>query len=635
MRKRGQDTGVFNYMFIAIIAMLILFAGHKAISSISDAACRSGSVSFGIDVESIGEGLPYGKINLKELIVPCKAEKVYFIDTTKQADSSLLKSAPLIRDSIEDDTGENVFLTNKADLEGTFTTGTIEIGYPHYLCMKPRNGRVSLFVKSLGNRSLLTQGCNVADCTEIPVSPSNIDARNIIDDFVGFGYSGECEDCPADTGTEYRNYIDSKDDVEIFRRFTYCAESGFTKVEIIIRSDRKLENFYLYEQIPKECVSSLKTYLESVEGDVTIKDDPLMMWHFDKIKEEEKVSYTLKKELSENCKKLIEGLGIERIQEGERQARTCQGTDTSCGTYPDCENCNEKDGYTGNSYCSSDNVIRNYNDYSCKSNRCTSSTTSKTIKSCTSGQTCQNGNCADTTQPAITEETAPPDEPITLEPDEPITPEPDALIPEPVEPAAPTCSDECSTPGQKQCSGDFSQTCADFNDDGCLEWNTGTNCQYGCSNGGCDSCTPASWAPAPNTICSGESFTQTSDCQTTRQSTGTKSCSASLSLSFSGVSYQYSGGQHYYYHTRTFSESNGVGVTLTSAKMCFQSTGGCNSATVNYRVEGNDQLVLSNKNFNTPSSSDIFTLSYSGTDDNGNPITVSQSMSVSGSSHSP
>ncbi len=37
-------------------------------------------------------------------------------------------------------------------------------------------------------------------------------------------------------------------------------------------------------------------------------------------------------------------------------------------------------------------------------------------------------------------------------------------------------------------------------------------------------CTPTSWAPDPSTVCSGQSFTQTSNCGTTRVSTGTKSC---------------------------------------------------------------------------------------------------------------
>lgn len=50
-------------------------------------------------------------------------------------------------------------------------------------------------------------------------------------------------------------------------------------------------------------------------------------------------------------------------------------------------------------------------------------------------------------------------------------------------------------------------------------------CSDSCSNGACVGvCTPSLWLPQKATICSGETFTQTSDCDTTRTSTGTKDC---------------------------------------------------------------------------------------------------------------
>ena len=44
-----------------------------------------------------------------------------------------------------------------------------------------------------------------------------------------------------------------------------------------------------------------------------------------------------------------------------------------------------------------------------------------------------------------------------------------------------------------------------------------------CSNGQCVAdCTVSSWSPDPSTVCSGQSFTQTSNCSTTQTATGTK-----------------------------------------------------------------------------------------------------------------
>ncbi len=49
-----------------------------------------------------------------------------------------------------------------------------------------------------------------------------------------------------------------------------------------------------------------------------------------------------------------------------------------------------------------------------------------------------------------------------------------------------TCTNECSS-GQLNCSSSYSQTCGNYDTDSCLEWSTGTFCQYGCTNGICNS----------------------------------------------------------------------------------------------------------------------------------------------------
>jgi len=109
---------------------------------------------------------------------------------------------------------------------------------------------------------------------------------------------------------------------------------------------------------------------------------------------------------------------------------------------------------------------------------------------------------------------------------------------------------------------------------------------------------------------------------------------ASLSLEFSNVTYQYTD-MHYYDHTRTFTEINGVGVTLTSAQICYESSGSCDSGTVDYRIEGDNNLVHTNKMFGTSASSNTFTLKYWGTDDNGNDVYIEQVMTVNGATHTP
>ena len=71
-------------------------------------------------------------------------------------------------------------------------------------------------------------------------------------------------------------------------------------------------------------------------------------------------------------------------------ASTCQGTDTSCGTWPACANCNSQDGCSGNSY----------RDYRCEGSSCAYTFDDCTDCSCSCGgfnttESIANGNCAD------------------------------------------------------------------------------------------------------------------------------------------------------------------------------------------------------------------------------------------------
>jgi len=166
--------------------------------------------------------------------------------------------------------------------------------------------------------------------------------------------------------------------------------------------------------------------------------------------------------------------------------------------------------------------------------------------------------------------------------------------------------EECSA-DEFVCSADLSsinkRTCGNYDADSCLDYS-------GVIIIPCDE----------GKVCSG------GDCITEI------SAIASLSLGFSDVNYSWEDPQHYYYYTRTFSESNGVGVTLTNGELCFETLGICNPATINYRIEAGGSLVNSGENFATTYASESFTLTYGGTDDNGNSVSVEAVANVAGSS---
>lgn len=49
----------------------------------------------------------------------------------------------------------------------------------------------------------------------------------------------------------------------------------------------------------------------------------------------------------------------------------------------------------------------------------------------------------------------------------------------------PTCSHDCTSLGLSQCFGNYTKICGNYDSDSCLEWDSGTYCSYGCSNGIC------------------------------------------------------------------------------------------------------------------------------------------------------
>ncbi len=70
----------------------------------------------------------------------------------------------------------------------------------------------------------------------------------------------------------------------------------------------------------------------------------------------------------------------------------CANTDTSCGNFPSCNNCNNQDTYSSN-YCSGISIYRNFSDYSCASQSCNPIITPQLQQDCAANQACQNNQC--------------------------------------------------------------------------------------------------------------------------------------------------------------------------------------------------------------------------------------------------
>ncbi len=140
----------------------------------------------------------------------------------------------------------------------------------------------------------------------------------------------------------------------------------------------------------------------------------------------------------------------------------CTGTDTSCGIYPNCENCNAQDGCGGDYY----------KDYYCVSNEAGCDYISDNCNDCSCScggysveESIANGNCDDGKDNDCDNKT-------------------DSADPD-------CCEDECSS-GQKRCNGSYAQTCGYYDEDTCLEWPIDTS---GAGNEYCGETTYGNWTP--------------------------------------------------------------------------------------------------------------------------------------------
>ena len=305
--KKAQVGEVIKYAIVGVISFAILIAGYKMIGITKDRACKTEMAQFELELKSIGKGSRFGAKELQKINVPCKADRIYFFEPGTGINPEEFRDIPIIMDTLKSGSGNNVFLVENWEVKRSFHAGNFDMIYPHYICFLPKFDGISFFAEGAGKSIKVASACGQPECTYIPVDISEEDAKNVIKEMVEFG----CPECPINPDNEFSRIIPTKQNVEMLRKFSFC--DGITQVEITLkpREGFKAEDFRFYEFIPKSCIDDLQEYLaDSMEGSLEIKGDPLIMWHFDELDEEKKISYKLSKEIDEECRILIKGLGI-------------------------------------------------------------------------------------------------------------------------------------------------------------------------------------------------------------------------------------------------------------------------------------------------------------------------------------
>ena len=110
----------------------------------------------------------------------------------------------------------------------------------------------------------------------------------------------------------FSQYIgQSQDQVTINRTIIYNETDNSTTILITLTPKITAINYSYYEKIPKCMAIYAKEIVFKDTNYEVIVDDPLIRWNFaEPLVQEEIISYKIKKMLSEDCKKLLEGFGF-------------------------------------------------------------------------------------------------------------------------------------------------------------------------------------------------------------------------------------------------------------------------------------------------------------------------------------
>jgi len=334
--KRAQLIGeIFKYALVGVVSVFILIMGYKMVSIVKERACKTEIAKFEIDLRDIDKSLRFGAKELKSYDVPCKADRIYFFGSGKSISPENFKDIPIMMDTLKTGGSSNVFIVKEGEVKRSFHAGNLEMVYPYNICFVPKFDRISFFAEGTGKSAKISAACSQPECTYIPIDITQDEARAVIKEAFEFN----CPTCPKDFEKELQNIDLTKKNVEMFRKFTFC--DGITNVEILIRPKKgaDVKDFRFYEFIPKACIDDLDKYLaEQIEGDVQVKGDPLIMWHFDDIVSEKKFSYKLDAELSDECREAIKGLGVAKFVEGnqpEIQQPARENTAPTISSLPD------------------------------------------------------------------------------------------------------------------------------------------------------------------------------------------------------------------------------------------------------------------------------------------------------------
>ena len=96
--------------------------------------------------------------------------EIYFFDISKNISLNIFNKIPELKDSVKSGIKDNLFLVKDNKVKSSFFAGNLELEYPYFECLVPKNDRIEFFLEGKGKAVEVIPGCEQLECTLLWIS---------------------------------------------------------------------------------------------------------------------------------------------------------------------------------------------------------------------------------------------------------------------------------------------------------------------------------------------------------------------------------------------------------------------------------------------------------------------------------
>ncbi|MBU1005346.1 MAG: hypothetical protein KJ561_05955 [Nanoarchaeota archaeon] len=330
MRKKAQmQSEVVRVFIAAIVIILALYFGIKGFNSVMDKKCQSDMILFEKDLSGSMSAIASqtGTVDQKQYSIPCKIDKVYFIDLNEELDEDFDPSSdnenPEIKDSYDAHVEKNVFFMKDGKVTDSIYVPELTLKYPYYRCFDMlKRPRMDFYLEGYSGGANVVNKDDSANCGYIPVlmDDETVNAEIIEGKNTNTPDQATAAILRAGSPNEINEDVakqmieKTKDNVFIGRKVDIKKTGTGIKIRIKPEKGKTASDFTYVESIPKGCIENLFDYFSydhiTMPEISDIFEDPVIVWNFgdEQITDKKEVEYELTS--PEDCMRIINSLGF-------------------------------------------------------------------------------------------------------------------------------------------------------------------------------------------------------------------------------------------------------------------------------------------------------------------------------------